>query len=224
MLGYHLDRFQTSSLWPSLLSHRQVCFRFAPGLLFSKFLRLRIEQDSSLWLQGSSVFRKFWIFLANKCSPYVWVTFDVICCVLNEFNMVQMAHLKNLWKDAKVNWAFYLEVKCPFCTSRIAQGFRVWLNTMALLALAGRCHTVAYHLAEKCTRWNFFLSPRTAIIVAILPVGVLGILKGWHFCIFSLAACAITTHKWRDFRSHASVGMVPLRWIGSYNGRLYVDL
>ncbi len=46
---------------------------------FFKIPELRIEQDSSLWLQGSSFFRTFWIFLANKCSPYVWVTFDVIC-------------------------------------------------------------------------------------------------------------------------------------------------
>lgn len=46
---------------------------------FFKIPQLRIELDSSLWLQGSSVFRKFWIFLANKCSPYVWETFDVIC-------------------------------------------------------------------------------------------------------------------------------------------------
>lgn len=92
--------------------------------------------------------------------------------------MIQMAHLKNLWNDAKINCAYHIEVKCPFCTSSIIQGDRVWLNTMALLAPAGSCHTVALPSKLNNILDGKKISPQaTTLIVAILPGVVLGLLK-----------------------------------------------
>lgn len=83
--GYQLDRFQTSSLWLSLLSPRHLWFLFAPGLVFPN---LSVEGLNWIVHGGSAVRMTYEAVVCLEIQyifVFVFIVFFIIIVLLYIF-------------------------------------------------------------------------------------------------------------------------------------------